>query len=343
MKKIFGISLISLFAFALSFSLISNNNKTYQQAKADSIEEVETTAFLYIAGSSGSTDAHLVVHLTDNDYGASSQFSYNSSKAKIDALNFASHIYLNDKLLNFDSYNADGFKLGSEIHTNTFSPTTGTFSIRINFNGSTTSDITSIKLAKGCQIPSVGYLSDTSDVVYAMPSNVRATPANCNYDWLTYMDTDVYNVVTTGNTYLGITISVNDYIVPSGTVDGTIGDIYTNYATNVTVDNGVNVVQGYGLLSYQNAYDTIWIQTSANSSTINTVNIPAGTLFSSYNHVKANPKWPLLFKTTTARTFTRNGAGAFTPVFKEVETEVIRSDLTSINNHSCNSGNIISI
>ena len=200
--------LTSIVLACFSFSVI-NSNKC-EETRADSIDLVNTTVFSYIAGSSGSTDAHLVIHLTDNDYGGSTQLNYNDIKTKLDELDFINHIYINEKLLNFDTYNADGFKFGTEIHINTLGPTDGTFSIRINFNGSTTSDIDTIKIMKDCQMPSQGYLNNTSNTVYNLVSEINSYPANCNWDWITYMDTEIYGLSVVGNTYLGLQISVND-------------------------------------------------------------------------------------------------------------------------------------
>lgn len=322
--------LTSIVLACFSFSVI-NSNKC-EETRADSIDLVNTTVFSYIAGSSGSTDAHLVIHLTDNDYGGSTQLNYNDIKTKLDELDFINHIYINEKLLNFDTYNADGFKFGTEIHINTLGPTDGTFSIRINFNGSTTSDINTIKIMKDCQMPSQGYLNNTSNTVYNLVSEINSYPKNCNWDWITYMDTEIYGVSVVGNTYLGLQLSVNDYLAPSGTVDGTIGNSYTNYASYVTCDNGATeVYNGYGLLSYNNAYNAIWIRTSVNSDTISTINVGAGTILSSYHQVKASPGWPLYFRITNARTFEKNARGVFSPVFEEVKTEVERVDFTSIN------------
>ncbi len=322
--------LTSIVLACFSFSVI-NSNKC-EETRADSIDLVNTTVFSYIAGSSNSTDAHLVIHLTENDYGGSTQLNYNDIKTKLDELDFINHIYLNEKLLNFDTYNADGFKFGSEIHINTLGPTDGTFSIRINFNGSTTSDIDTIKIMKDCQMPSQGYLNNTSNTVYNLVSEINSYPANCNWDWITYMDTEIYGVSVVGNTYLGLQLTVNDYLAPSGTVDGTIGNSYTNYASYVTCDNGATVVyNGYGLLSYNDAHDAIWIRTSVNSNTINTINVNTGTILSSYHQVKASPGWPLYFRITNSHTFTKNARGTFSPVFKEIETEVERVDFTSIN------------
>ena len=315
-----------------SFGVALTKENKHEEVKADSINLVNTTAFTYIAGTSGSTDAHLVVHLTDNDFGTSNQVSFDTFRSKISTLNFADNIFINGKSVNFDTYNADGFKLGSEVHLNTFAPTTGTFSIRINFNGVTTSDIQSVKLTKNFQIPSQGYFNNTSSTVYNLPSELNSYPAGCNWDWVTYMDTEVYGISTVGNTYLGLQLSVNDYPAPNGVVDGTIGNTFTNYATNVVCDNGATTVyNGYGLLSYNDAYNAIWIRTSVNSNTINTIDVGAGTILPSYNSVKADPKWPLYFKTTTAHTFIKNSQGAFAPVFEEVNTEVERVDFTSIN------------
>lgn len=332
MKELFKKIIIFFSAlFFAAFSLGFANDQKYEEAKADSIDLVDTTVFSYIAGASGSTDAHLVIHLTDNDYGSSTQLDYNDYKAKIDALDFVNHIYINGKLLNFDSYNADGFKFASEIHINTLAPVDGTFSIRFHFNGTTTSDIHTIKITKDCQMPSQGYLNGTSNTVYKLISEINSYPENCNWDWITYMDTEVYGVSVLGNTYLGLQISVNDYPEPTGVIDGTIGNSFTNYATYVTCNEGVEIYNGYGLLSYNNAYNAIWIRTNVNSNTINTINVNAGTILSSYHGVKSNPGWPLYFKVTNSHTFIKNASGAFSPAFEEIETEVERMDFTSIN------------
>ena len=333
MKKRLLVPLLSIFASAFAFSMLSNfNNSEHQKVNADSIDLVDTTAFSYIAGSSGSTDAHLVIHLTDNDYGSSSQIDYNSHQEKLDALDFIDHIYINDKAMSLNSYNADGFKFGTEIHFNTFDPKDGTISIRINFNGSTVSNINTIKILKDCQIPSQGYLNGTSSTVYNIASESNTHPESCNWGWITYMDTEVYDLSIVGNTYLGLRLSVNDYLAPSGVVDGTIGDSFTNYHTHVTCDNGTTTVyNGYGLLSYNDAYNAIWVRTSVNSNTINTVSVTSGTILPSYHGVKSSPAWPLYFRTTEAHTFTKDGSGAFVPIFEEVETEVEGMDFTSIN------------
>lgn len=335
MKVLFKKLFVFFSAFVISsFSLtFANGNNKFEEARADTFNLVNTTAFSYIAGTSGSIDAHLVIHLTDNDYGSSTQFNYNDIKTKLDALDFINHICINGKSLNFDSYNADGFKFGSEIHINTLGPTDGTFSVRINFNGSTTSDIQTIKIMKDCQMPSQGYLNDTSTTIYTLASEINSYPESCNWDWITYMDTEVYGVSVVENTYLGLQLSVNDYIEPNGVVDGTIGNSFTNYASYVTCDNGaVTVYNGYGLLSYNDAYDAIWIRTSVNSNTISTINVSAGTILPSYHGVKATPNtWPLYFRVTQAHTFTKNASGAFPQVFEKVNTEVERVDFTSIN------------
>ena len=335
MKVLFKKLFLFFSAFVISaFSLnLAKEKNKFEQVKADTFDFVDTTVFTYIAGSSGSIDAHLVLHLTDNDYGSSTQLNFQDTKTKLDALDFVNHIFINGKSLNFDSYNEDGFKFGSEIHINTLGPTDGTFSIRINFNGTTTSDIQTIKIMKGCQMPSQGYLNNTSNTIYTLASEINSYPESCNWDWITYMDTEVYGISTVGNTYLGLQLSVNDYIEPSGTVDGTIGNSYTNYASYVTCDNGATTVyNGYGLLSYNNAYNAIWIRTSVNSNTINTIDVAAGTILPSYHSVKATPNtWPLYFRTTEAHTFTKNASGAFPQVFEKVNTEVERVDFTSIN------------
>lgn len=332
MKKFFSAIAFSVLSF-MSASILNcfNHIEKYEKVDAASLEKIETTAFAYIAGTSASVDAHLVIHLTENDYNGSQNLSYTDYKNKIDSLDFVNQILINGEQLNFETYNSQGFKYGSEIHINTLQPSDGTFSIRINFNGTTTDDIQSIRILKECEIPSEGYLYNTSNSIYTLKGNLTATPQDCNYDWATCMDTDVYGVSTVNNTYLGLLLTINDYPAPNGTVDGTIGDSFTTYHTGVTLDSGISVYNGYGLLSYNAANNAIWIRTSANSSTISSINVASGTILPSYHSVKASPRWPLYFRCVEAKTFEKNSKGVFPFDFDDVETEIEEVDFTSIN------------
>ena len=305
--------------------------------KAETFTEINETCFIKVDGNG--TDAHFVIHLTNWDYETSESLhiyegSYSTYEHKFNALDTINYLKINGEAVNFDTYNSEGFKLKREIHINAHEPR-NTISFRIGFEGSKTmSDITSIGIDKGCLLPSKAYLESNTNTAYRIPSNVHAIPQAVNWGWLTYVDTEVYEIYSFDNTYLSLTLSVNDY--PTTFKEGSISyNGLTNFTDRnyLALNNGVSVYEGYGLISYQNKANTIWVRTSANSSTVTSVSIKEGLILPSYHLLglsNTSPSWPMVFNVVNTHTFTYRD-GAWVPLFDEVETSVLEVDHTSIN------------
>lgn len=329
-KKIL-IAAMSIACVGASFGLISKKDKA-SEVKADSFNTIETTCWSYCAGNN--SYGHVVFHLTDNDFtpSATTSYAYGTYAEKLEALNLKDYILINNHTLSWSQFNEYGFKFSVEVYTNAFSPTDGTFSIGINvLDGHSFSEINSVRVLKGVQFPSKGYLEGTSNDIYTIPENIESVPTACNYDWATYADVKVWNVATVDNTYLGLRLNYSD--LPTTFVDGSVGDGFTNYQSFVSINDGAigMATSSYGLFNYQGIDDCIWLQTTANSSGANKVTVSAGTIFRSYHVYTTSPSWPLWFRVKETHTFTKDTQGHWIPFFEDVETTVEKVSQASIN------------
>lgn len=324
-----------LVGFSAMFMLVCFSSHSNSSVDVDAVDlnPLETICWSQIGGSD--SYGHLIIHLTDNDFVSSSSTSYGyaSYGKKLEALNLKDKILINGSTLSWSNFNEAGFKFSNEIYTNMFSPNDGTFSIGINVqSGHSISEINSVKLLKGIEIPSKSYLDGLSTDVYTIFDNVESVRDTCNYGWATYADVKVWNVATVENTYLGLKLSYSD--LPTEFKDGSVGDSRCNYNSNIEINNGSIKMSSstYGLFNYGSINDCIWVQTTSNTSAANSVTIPANTTFRMYANVSKNPGWPVYFRVKESHTFTKDSGNHWIPFFEDIETSVDSISQTSINN-----------
>lgn len=309
------------------------NKRNREETQATSINSIETAAFVHIVnwGEVGV----FAINFAEATFSEEQTVNYASCQSKFETLDFVSHIYINGESMNFDSFNAEGFKFTSfdTIGFNQVAPKNGQFSLCIRYDaGRSYSDISTIEIDKGCLFPSPSYLAGSSSDVYSLAGKLSVSPAGVNWDWINYMESEVYKISTVDNTYLGLTLTASDFPNASGgpLADGQVGDSFTNYATHISLDNGVTMATGtYGLFCY-GTVRSIWPQTIGNPNTCSSVTISDGLIVRSYHGTKSEPIWPLYFKCIGTQTFTKvNNEWSQLPVYEDTTIEDV--NLTSIN------------
>lgn len=197
----------------------------------------------------------------------------------------------------------------------------------------------SVTIMEGAMIPGYTYLTaGENPVVYKAGCDYVTEIGNYNYGLITYGKTEVESVVYVqdnkdGTGYFGISLKGDDYAGDGNQTEVNQNYRYNNYTNTILINGEAGKTGTYGLYnlgSKGQGYYSFYIRASKDD--MNSITIPAGTLFPSWamNSLPGKNNGNLiyvLYQTQTDITFTRSIGGIWTSETL-VEKEV---DVTGVN------------
>ena len=202
-----------------------------------------------------------------------------------------------------------------------------------------------ITIKEGALIPSYGYLTGTSTLLYRAGCDFVTQSSDVAYGVLAYGKTEVESLqYTTGwdstynNAYLGVSLKGDDYAgngVQTERHPDYYSDVYTlnHYSNKITVDGEVGKAESYGLFNHgekgKGYYSFVWRAMAEESEAIT---IPAGTLFPSFAmrtlfDAYGNPVY-IMYETQTDVTFYKQADGSWQKPMVEKQTDVASAFVT---------------
>ena len=208
-----------------------------------------------------------------------------------------------------------------------------------------------LTIKEGALIPSYGYLTGTSDIVYRAGCDFVTENSDVAYGVLAYGKTEVESIkyvtgwdATYNNAYLGVSLKGDDFLG-----DGTVAERHPDYYSSVytanqfpnkiTVDGEGGKAESYGLFNHGDGgagYYSFVFRAKAEDS--EQITIPAGTLFPSRAMRTlfdgfGNPVY-IMYQTQTDVTFYKQADGSWQKPYTEKQT-----DVTSVKVSGSNSDN----
>ena len=196
-----------------------------------------------------------------------------------------------------------------------------------------------LTIKEGALIPSYGYLTGTSTLVYRAGCDYVTMDSSVAYGIVAYGKTEVESIQyvtgwdsTYNNAYFGVSLKGDDY-AGNGTQTERhpdyYSDVYTtnHYSNKITVDGEGGKAESYGLFNLgekgKGYYSFVWRAMEEESEEIF---IPAGTLFPSYAmknlfDANGNPVY-IMYETQSDVTFYKQADGTWQKPMVEKQTDV---------------------